>query len=148
MLIDLLLNLQKLFCIECSEKRYVFFSCSHFNLIHFTSTEFCTILTQSDVIQGGLKLTFRLHGKNMPNYTRVEISTLSWRQDWNNHRAKISTRFEVINQVLSKFYYLPIFSPCFIDEIVATVTSQQMTINLQREDISIIHIQIKYIQFK
>ena len=44
-----------------------------FNLTLFNSTEFCTILTQFDVIQGGLKLIFRLHGKNMPNYTRVEI---------------------------------------------------------------------------
>ena len=49
-------------------------------LIVFTSTEFCTILTQFDVIQGGLKIIFRLHGKNMSNDTRVEISTMPLRQ--------------------------------------------------------------------
>ena len=35
------------------------------------------MLTQFDVIQGELKLTFRLHGKNKLNHTRNEISTLS-----------------------------------------------------------------------
>ena len=40
----------------------------------FTFTEFCTVLTQYDVIQGGLP------GKNMPNYTLIEISALSLRQ--------------------------------------------------------------------
>ena len=51
-LIDLLLNLQKLHCCECFETHYVFFSYLHFNLILFTSTKFCTLLTQFDVIQG------------------------------------------------------------------------------------------------
>lgn len=49
-----------------------------FNL--FASTELCIILTRFDIIQGGLKITFRLHGKNMLNYTRVEISALSLRK--------------------------------------------------------------------
>ena len=73
-LIDVLLNLQKLFCNECFETRYLFFfffMFTYFNVILFTSTEFCTISTQFDVIQGRLKLIFRLHGKNMPNYTRI-----------------------------------------------------------------------------
>ena len=48
-----------------------------------------------DVIQGGLKPIFRLHGKNMSNYTQVEISTLLLRQGWNNHRAEISARFNM-----------------------------------------------------
>ena len=43
---------------------YVFSLCLHFKLILFTSTKFCTILTQFDVIQGELKLILRLHGKN------------------------------------------------------------------------------------
>ena len=73
MSIDLLLNHNKLFRSKCFERRFVFFSCLHFNLILFTSTEFCRILTQFDVIWGGLKLIFRLHGENMPNYNRVEI---------------------------------------------------------------------------
>ena len=66
--------LQWVFCNSC------IFSCLDFNLMFFTFTEFCTILTQFEVIQDGLKLIFRVHGKNMPNYTRVEISTLSLRQ--------------------------------------------------------------------
>ena len=70
---------------------YVFFSC----LILFTSTEFCMILMQFDVIQGRLKLIFRLHSKNMLNYTWVEISNLLLRQGWNNCRAEISTRFSM-----------------------------------------------------
>ena len=41
------------------------------NLIFFPSTELCTILMQDDVIQGDLKLMFRLHDKNLPIY-RVE----------------------------------------------------------------------------
>ena len=98
-LIDVLLNLQKLFCNECFETRYLFFffffSCLHFNVILFTSTEFCTIWTQFDVIQGKLKLIFRLHGKNMPNYTRIKSSTLSLWQGWKNHRAKISPRLKI-----------------------------------------------------
>ena len=35
---------------------------------------------QFDIIQGRLKLIFSLHGKNITNYTRAEISTLLLRQ--------------------------------------------------------------------
>ena len=36
-------------------------------LIFFSSTEFCAILTQFDVIQGVFKFIFRLRGKNIPS---------------------------------------------------------------------------------
>ena len=61
----------------------------------FTSTEFSTILTQIGVIQGELKSLFRLHGKNIPSYTWVDISTLSLRQDWTNGMVEISAYFSM-----------------------------------------------------
>ena len=65
-------------CNECDKTCYVFFYV--YILISFTSTKFCTILTQFVVIQDGLKLKFSLYVKTIPNYARVEISTLSLRK--------------------------------------------------------------------
>ena len=78
-------------CNECDKTYYVFFYV--YILISFTSTKFCTILSQFDEIPDGLKLKFSLYVKTILNYARVEIPTLPLRKYWKNSRTETLTLF-------------------------------------------------------
>ena len=90
----------KLFRGECFETRYVFFLCLDFKLIYFTSTAFCTILTQFDVFQGPFYKLCRAE-TNLFIFAKARLST-AYKMEFRLNRAKSYSTAQVAEALFIK----------------------------------------------
>ena len=103
--------------------RYVFFLCLDFKLILFTSTAFCTILTQFDVFQGPFYKLCRA-GPNLFIFAKARLST-AYKMEFQLNRAKPCSTAQVAEALFIKpnvepsrawacaFYNSFLNKPCF-----------------------------------